>query len=162
MAHRGRCYKNTTHGVSVSEEYAAIEAGRRLLLDDNGDYRGDDSAVFLNVVVSDNDVNAPTNFIREQYEIIGEAAEGKAEHIPDIGHVIKDCNNELYRLRERDPSFRGVNLLENSRIRAIMADVLTAFLEYKPDIGDEQAQLKCLKRIGAVITHHCGNHSKCE
>ena len=144
MKHKGRCYRNSKHGPSVSEEYAATEAGRRLLFDDDGNYRGDYSAVFLDVVVSDNDVRAPENFIKEQHSIIGDASAGLAKHIPDIGHVIKDCNNELYCIRERDPSFRGVNLLENNRIRAIMSDVLTAFKEYQPNIGDDRERKKCL------------------
>ena len=162
MRHRGRCYRNSPHHPSVSEGFASTEAGRQLIFDEYGEYRGEDSAVFLDVVVSDNDVNAPRNLIREQHDIIGEPADGIAEHIPDIGHVIKDCNNELYRIREKDPSFRGVNLLENNRIRAIMADVLSAFVEYNPILGDKKARKKCLKRIDAVVMHHCGDHSKCK
>lgn len=96
MKHAGMCFRNTKFGPAVSEEYAAIEAGRRLMYDDDGKYRGDDSAVFLDLVVADNDVRAPNNLIKEQHDIIGKAADGVAEHIPDIGHVIKDCNNELY------------------------------------------------------------------
>ncbi len=162
MQHRGKCYRTSMFTPAILEDYAASEAARRLILDDDGNYRGDDSAVFLDIVVSDNDVNAPTNFIQAQCDIIGDAANDLAEHIPDIGHVIKDCNNELYRIRDKEPSFRGINLLENSRIRAIMADVLTAFQEYTLHIGDEKARTKCLKRIRAVIPHHCGDHSKCE
>ena len=124
MNHTGRCYRTSLYGPSISEEYAAGEAARRLLLDDEGNYRGDNSAVFLDICVSDNDVNAPKHFIKEQHDIIGDASDGLAEHFPDIDHVIKDCSNELYRIREKDPSFKGVNLLENNRIRAIMADVI--------------------------------------
>jgi len=42
-----------------------------------------------------------------------------------------------------------------------MSDVLTAFQEYRPHIGNNAERTKCLKRIDAVPTHHCGNHSKC-
>ena len=36
MAHAGTCYRNSKHSPAVSEEYAATEAGRRLILDDDG------------------------------------------------------------------------------------------------------------------------------
>lgn len=161
MQHEGICYRNTIHGPAVSEEYAATEAARRLLFDDAGNFRGEDSAVFLDVVVADNDVRAPSNLIKEQHSILGEPASGRAEHIPDIGHVIKDCNNELFGIREKDPSFKGVNLLQNERIRAIMGDVTSALHELKDKIEDDAAQRKCLRRIEAVVPHHCGDHSKC-
>lgn len=162
MAHAGRCYRNSKYSPAVSEEYAAIEAGRRLILDDDGNYRGDDSAVFLDVIVADNDVRAPSNLIKAQHDIMGDVTDGLAEHIPDIGHVIKDCNNELFHMREKDKSFRGANLLENKRIRAMMADVLTCFQEYKPHIGDDAERTKCLRRINAIVPHHCGKHHRCE
>ena len=95
MKHKGRCYRNSPCGPAVLEEYAAVKAGRRLLLDDEGNYRGDDSAVFLDIFVADNDVRAPMNLIKEQFDVIEDHAEDVAEHIPNIGHVIKDCNNEL-------------------------------------------------------------------
>ena len=160
MKHRGKCYQNTKIGPACSEEYAALEAGRRLLLDDTGAYRGDNFAVFLDIVVSNNDVRAPAKLIKEQHGIISSVVDKIAEHIPDIGHVIKVYNNELYRIREKDPSFRGATLLANDRIRVIMSDVLSSFVEYKPHIGDKKTRLLCLKRINAVITHHCGDHSR--
>jgi len=113
-------------------------------------------------VVSNNDVRAPAKLIKEQHGIIGSAANKIAEHIPDIGCIIEDCNNELYRIRENDPSFRGAKLLANDRIRAIMSDVLSSFVEYKSHIGDKEKILLCLKRINAFITYHCGDHSRCK
>ena len=55
----------------MSEGFASTEAGRQLIFDEYGEYRGEDSSVFLDVVVSDNDVNAPQNLILEQHDFIG-------------------------------------------------------------------------------------------
>ena len=49
----------------------------------------------MDVVVADNDIHAPRNLIKAQHDITGEPADGIAEHIPDIGHVSKDCNRDI-------------------------------------------------------------------
>ena len=41
-------------------------------------------------------------------------------------------------------------------------DVLTCFQEYKPHIGDDAERTKCLRRINAIVPHHCGKHHHCE
>jgi len=76
----------------------------------------------------------PTNFIIEQNRIIGPASDNLAEHVPDIGHSMKNCSNNLYDIRKKDSSFSGKNLLENTRIKAFIVDIRTALNEYKPYI----------------------------
>ena len=72
---------------------------------EKGKYRGDDVSVFGRRVHSDNDTRAPTKMIKVQNEIIGEAADGIAEHRPDIGHIIKNTSGEFFGIREKDSSF---------------------------------------------------------
>ena len=115
----------------------------------SGAYRGDDSAVFLDIVVSDNDIRAPAKPIKEQHGIIVSAVDKIAEHIPDIGHVIKDYNNELYRIREKDPSFRGATLLANDWIRVIMSDVLSSLLNTNPTL--EIRRHSCFASRGSML-----------
>jgi len=55
MKHEGKCYRNSKHGPAISEEYACVEAARRLLIDENGVIRPDDEAVFLCKITTDND-----------------------------------------------------------------------------------------------------------
>jgi hypothetical protein len=64
-----------------------------LLLDDEGEYLGDDIAIFMGKVAADSDTRAPKAGICEQAHIIGDAAEGLGDHDPDIGHVQKDQNS---------------------------------------------------------------------
>ena len=82
--------------------------------------------------------------------------------MPDIGHSMKNCSNNLYDIRKKDSSFSGKNLLENTRIKAFIVDIRTALNEYKPYIGDAEKRQKCLHKIYAIITHHCGDHSQCK
>ena len=55
MEHEGHCFRNSSAGPAGAEEKQAVEAARRLLLDDDGNYRGDNKAVFLYEVCADND-----------------------------------------------------------------------------------------------------------
>ncbi len=55
IEHKGDCYRNSISGTAGAEEKQAVEAARRLLLDDDGNYRGNDEAVFLYEVCADND-----------------------------------------------------------------------------------------------------------
>lgn len=161
--HKGFCHRTSKHGPAVAEEYSAADAARQLLLgNDDGEYIGDDLAIFADITVGDNDVRTPKEFIAEQQRIIGPEVEGIAEHMPDIGHVIKDCSNNFYKIRDTDPSFRGKDLLENARIRAIMGDVRSAFSFYHEHIGENSKRDECEGRIHAIIPHHCGDHSKCK
>ena len=55
MKHKGKCWKTSTSGPGGMEEKQATEVARRLLYNGSGKYRGDDEAVFLAAVVTDND-----------------------------------------------------------------------------------------------------------
>ena len=55
MQHEGKCYRTCNVGPASAEERQAVEAARLLLYDDKGEYRGDDEAIFLCKVCSDND-----------------------------------------------------------------------------------------------------------
>ena len=70
---------------------------RELLVDGQGKYVGDDTAVFAKVITSDNDTRAPYSFICTQNEIIGSTADNVAEHLPDTKHVMK-CQNDMFYL----------------------------------------------------------------
>ena len=114
------------------------------------------------IVTSDNDTRAPYRFIREQNLLIGTAADNLAEHLPDKGHVMKCKNNALFKIRQDDKSFSGVNLLSNLRIKSIVSDIKEVIDDYEVNgFGDEQAQSVCLRQLEAVVPHQCGDHSKC-
>jgi hypothetical protein len=46
MEHEGICYRNSKHNPASAEEYQAADIARMLLLDDEGEYLGDDVAIF--------------------------------------------------------------------------------------------------------------------
>jgi len=75
---------------------------------------------------------------------------------------MKNCSSSLYNIRKKDSSFAGKNLLENTRIKAFIVDIRSALNEYKTRIGNTSDRHKCLQRIYAIVTHHCGDHSKCK
>jgi len=104
---------------------------RELLLDGNGNYVGDDVAIFAKVVTSDNDTRAPFAFIREQNKIIGSTANDLAEHLPDKGHVMKCENNALFKIRQDDKSYSGVNMLSNLCIKSIVSDIKEVVDDYE-------------------------------
>ena len=123
MEHPGVCYRNSTLNPASAEEQQAVTAARDLLLDENGEYVGDEKAIFGLMLNSDNDTGAPSSFIREQNRIIGEAADGQAEKSPDKGHIYKCANNGLFKLRGEDKSLSGVHALTNLRIKSLTSDV---------------------------------------
>jgi len=104
----------------------------------------------------------PTGFIREQNRLIGPLSDHLADYVPDVGHCMKNCSSSLYNIRKKDSSFAGKNLLENTRIKAFIVDIRSALNEYKTRIGNTSDRHKCLQRIYAIVTHHCGDHSKCK
>eukprot|EP00984_Skeletonema_dohrnii_P022599 scaffold11702_cov157-Skeletonema_dohrnii-CCMP3373.AAC.2 len=160
--HKGECYRNSKYNPASAEEYQATDAARELLIDDDGNYRGDDTAIFCGSISADNDTRSPNNFIRAQADIIGDAADGKAEHDPDKGHVMKNTNNDIYDLREKNPSLKGTRALSNVRIKSLHTDIRDPLEEYnKEGVGNAAARCKCLKQIGAIVYHHSGDHSKC-
>ncbi|KAL3802218.1 hypothetical protein HJC23_001762 [Cyclotella cryptica] len=161
MAREGLCYRNSKHNPASAEEYQANEVARDLLVDEDGNYRGDDLAIFAAQTITDCDTRTSKKLIQKQAEIIGNAAIGKADHSPDIGHVIKDVNNMLYKVRSIDSSFNGRYLLSNERIKSIHTDLHRPISDYSNDIGNEVLRQQCLQQIGSIIRHHCGDHSKC-
>lgn len=162
LKHDGICHRKTTYSSAGAEEHEAAKAARDLLFDKHGNPRDASTSVFLDVVVADNDTSGPQGLIKGQHDIIGEAADGKAEHHPDLGHTVKASNNEMFKLRDKDPSFRGRNLLSNSRIRSIQSDITAIIKEYHPHVGDDEKRDECLTQLRAIIHHHCNNHSCCK
>ena len=117
LSHTGKCYRNSNLAPASAEEPQSAMMARELLVDSKGEYVGDDNAIFAKVVTSDNDTRAPFSFIRQQNEIIGTKANDVAEHLPDKGHVMKCQNNAMFKIRQEDKSYSGVNLLSNLRIK---------------------------------------------
>ena len=117
--------------------------------------------MFAMRVHSDNDTRVHNRFTSTQNEIIGHAADGIAEHRPDLGHIIKNTSGESFTLRDEDTSFCGKGLLENGRILSIMADTRHAITEYHDHLGDPDERKKGIDQIMGIIPHHCGDHSKC-
>ena len=167
MEHPGHCYKNSNLNPASAEETQAVIAARKLLLDDDGNYLGDDRAIFGSFINSDNDTRAPNAFIKEQNRIIGEAADGKADHSPDIGHNNRCQNNAMHKLMEKDKSFKGKLGLNNLRISSMTSDTSQILKElarnyeiYGP--GHKPSINACQEQLGALVYHHCGIHDKCK
>lgn len=53
--HSGRCYRNSNINPASAEEPQSEMLARDFLLGENGEYRGDDLAIFSKEVVTDND-----------------------------------------------------------------------------------------------------------
>ena len=161
MQHEGQCYRCGTCGPANAEEHMAADAARQLLLKDDGTYRGDDTAIYLQKNFADNDCRAPKRFISEQNNIIGQAVDEEAEHMPDTNHTIKNLSNNIYDKRKHDKSYAGTGQLDNNRIRSICSDVRKALALYHDHLGDPVKRSECLDQIYAIIPHHCGDHSRC-
>jgi hypothetical protein len=171
LTHAGPCYRNSCHGPAVAEEFSAPVLARDLLLDENGNYVGDDSAVFVDEICGDGDTKAANKFIAEQINIIGDIVKDIAEKFPDVGHAVKCMSGEWYKLAEQDKSLKGKNLLEPKRIRAMCGDVISAFkwlrakLKTLTDPSDAvlgEVQEECLDRLDSIVPHHCGRHGSCK
>lgn len=159
--HDGHCFRNSSHNPASAEYFLAAEAANDLLLDEVGQYRGDDIAIFCRKVSADNDTRAPKNTIQEQANIIGEAADGIAEHIPDKGHTIKNVNNGFYNARDKNPSMGGAQCVSNVRIKTMHTDLRRALDTCIAAGNTEAAQCECLKQMYATVPHHSGDHSQC-
>ena len=162
--HEGVCYKTEkNYNVSNAEEFQAIELARDLLLDESGNYRGDDVAIAPSGIHADQDTRSPSKFIREQNRIIGAAADNHADHVRDKGHIIKCINNEFFDLKKKDKSFAGKDRLTNLMILRINLDVRKIVDAYEDaGIGNATHRKACLDQLDAVIPHHCGDHSLCK
>lgn len=162
MEHPGHCYRNSNLAPSSAEEHQAVMAAKDLLLDANGEYVGDDKAIFGVFINADNDTRAPKAFIRWQNKIIGEAADNLAEHAPDRGHVLKCHNNAMFKLKAEDRSLNGVHALSNLRIKSLTHDLKEVLICYEKGRGDPAAKKACLDQLPAIVTHHCGRHHLCK
>mmetsp|Transcript_41972 Transcript_41972/g.88105 ORF Transcript_41972/g.88105 Transcript_41972/m.88105 type:complete len:460 (+) Transcript_41972:37-1416(+) len=160
--HEGHCYRKSNYSSAAAEEHEAKAAAHELLLDGSGTPRDAKTCVFIDTVVADNDTRGPSNFVKEQNNIIGSLADGKAEIIPDLPHTVNNNNNEFHALMEKDPTFRGRQALTNVRVKSIQADITAAVKAYHPHVGNSMERAKCLKQLGAIIKHHCGDHSRCD
>ena len=148
MDHSGLCYRNSKLAPASAEETQSAMMAKDLLVDKKGNYVGDDRAIFAKIVTSDNDTRAPYRFIREQNEIIGKSVDNVAEHLPDKGHVMKCENNALFKIRQDDKSYNGVNLLSNLRIKSIVSDIKEVVDHYEVlGFGNDEARNICLKQL---------------
>ena len=96
VKHKGKCYRNTTHGPAVAEEYACVDAAEALLFNKDGKFLGEEEACFIDQLVTDGDTRGCKKFIEKQSELLGALVRGIAEHIPDIGHFIKTISNGFF------------------------------------------------------------------
>ena len=71
LKHEGVWHQNSKCSPAVAEEHYAEEVGKRLLLNEDDQYAGDDVAISVDILVSDNDPMSPKKFIQSQHEIIG-------------------------------------------------------------------------------------------
>ena len=88
LDHPGRCYRTSNYSSASAEEFQATKAAERLLFDKNGMPRSADTCTVMSQVIADNDTRGPKNAIKRQNSILGNVADGIAEHFPDLGHVI--------------------------------------------------------------------------
>ena len=174
-AHEGRCYRNSKYSPAQAEEFAMESAAEYLL------NLPDDEAIFGKEVCADGDTRGTTHFIRKQKDIIGKNADDVSEYFPDIGHFIKCISNGLYNIAKEDPTLKGRQLLEPSRIKAISGDIrrhlcwyhkakaksktasATDHVDNNHDHDEQACNLRkiCLEKINSIIAHHCGDHSGC-
>ena len=176
LSHPGQpCQRNSAHGPAGAEEHALDSLAKFLLIDPKTNkFRLDDEAILVNHFIADGDTKGPKRFIAQQAEFVPSFA-GKGEYLPDIGHFIKCISNALYKLASNSPQLRGKMLLEPSRIRCICSDISKYLREYGDEIrkleGEENEESKakqdeqrerCLRRIEALIHHHCGDHEVCD
>lgn len=178
LKHDGECSINSKHGPAVAEEHALEWLAEYLLIDPvTKKLRNDDEAILADLFVADGDTKGANRFINKQASIITEF-DGIAIYLPDIGHFIKCISNALYALANKESTLRGAALLEANRIKAISTDITKILKEYgkemeriKEEFGDDasvvfettlnSAREAAIKRINAIIPHHCNDHSSC-
>ena len=78
----GVCHTNSKYYPAVAEEYCATEVGKRLLLNEYGQYVGDYIVIFVDILVADNDTWYPKKIIQSQNQIIGSPADNNKEQFP--------------------------------------------------------------------------------
>eukprot|EP00980_Cylindrotheca_fusiformis_P003260 scaffold735_cov116-Cylindrotheca_fusiformis.AAC.30 len=162
--HEGECSNNSKYSPAEQEEHGLERIGRSLLLDDNGEYLGDNRALLIEVVVSDGDSKGALRMLRVQ-EAITSYNGGRRE--PCFTHVSKGTNNGMYKLREKDTTLKGVGGLENRRIQFILCDIQRQIDDLKHiswDVGKAPTLQQIEETLEAnlnVVCHHCGKHSHC-
>jgi hypothetical protein len=166
LKHEGTCYRKTTYTSAAAEEFEQEKAGAALLLDNSGNRRGSDTAIFAKIVISDNDTRGPNRLMRKQRDIIGPNAassvDAQAVCHPDLNHHIKNASNNFHATAVNDKSFKGKYALNSVRIRTISSDITKVIKQYKPYVGDQVHRHKCLDQLAAIIRHHCGDHTRCK
>jgi hypothetical protein len=101
LTHEGKCYRNSCHSPASAKEFAAADAGKYLM-------SLPDMKLFLEMRSSLTVIKrSPNKSIDAQAQIVGRAADGVAERIPNIGHFIKTVTNGLYQLASEDPTSKG-------------------------------------------------------
>ena len=105
LKHGGVCHQNIKYSPAVYKEHCPTEVGKRLLLNEYDQYVGDDIAIFVDILVVDNNTRSPNKFIQVQHQIIGIIADNKVEHFPDLGHTIQNCSNNFYALKIKAMNF---------------------------------------------------------
>ena len=102
MKYTGVCYRNSKLVPASAEEPQSAMMARDLLVDKDGNYVGDDCAIFAKIVTSENDTRVSFSFIREQNHLIGSSVDNIAEHLPDKVHAMKCENNALFKIRQEE------------------------------------------------------------
>jgi hypothetical protein len=68
--HEGECSRTSKNSPAVAEEFALASTGTRLLVDESGNFRGDQEAVFLKIVIRDGDSKGANRLIQSQVDVI--------------------------------------------------------------------------------------------
>ena len=89
LKHGGVSHQNSKYSPAIAEEYCASEVWKRLPLNEDDQYVGDEIAIFVNILVADNDTRSPKKFIQSQHQTIFTPADNKTEHFSDLGRTKK-------------------------------------------------------------------------
>ena len=130
VSHEGPCHKNTSVSPAIAEEIACGEAAYQLLYNEDGSMKSTEEAIFADAICSDGDTRGSFKFIDRQVELLGECVKNIAEHIPDIGHLVKCISNGFYTFKDKNKIYGGVNMLDVLRIKSISADVSRHIRDY--------------------------------
>ena len=86
-------------------------------MNEDDQYVGNDIAIFVDILVADNNTRYQKKFIQIQHQIIVTPAENKLEHFPYLGHTITSFSNKFYALKNKNNELHDKNLLDPIRIR---------------------------------------------
>ena len=124
LRHPGKkCYRTSKWSPAVAEEHAMEDIGKYLLIDPKtGKFRPDEEAILAKEVCTDGDTKGCNRFIKAQTELVPEFL-GTAVYMPDIGHFVKCISGGLHDLVKNCKELKGKSLLDEPRIKCIIADV---------------------------------------